>query len=146
MKEEHGWQELSKSWHSKDFVGTYSLPLFLSRYFIRFREIQEQKAAQKQKKHSIHNSYSAQRSMLELPSPGEMHRIAGELSGPILDAFSGLAHNVPEEHRLSFQLHLEGLLPQEISQLSGFPLSDVKRSITEAKRFIREHSMLKVGS
>lgn len=104
-----------------------SLPFALSRSYARFR-------AERQPRDNT-ASRSGTRSLLELPPP-----IAGAgapITEGLLDAFSSMALTVPEDCRLSYQLHLEGLLAEEIATLFNEDVGDVAKQIEKAKTWIK---------
>lgn len=122
MRESKEWTELETEWKSLE-EGPWSLPLALSRAYVRFRETQTRPAKGR--------SESGARTLLELPSPH--HGQAGVLSDAIMDAFSSLAQQLPYELKAVYLLYLEGLLPSEISALAQISPSEVERRIRESK-------------
>lgn len=112
---------MEDSW--KKSKGSWSLPLALSRAYVRYREgLLSDK--------NVTRSHSGTRAFLELPPPAHM---AGPLSGVILDAFGSLAQTLPENLKLPYQLHLEGLLNKEIAALLLQNESEIQEAIHQAK-------------
>jgi len=125
MKESGEWTQIEKSW--KEWEGPWSLPLSLSRSFVRFRARNDDHKRQTR-------SESSARGYLDLPAP--MQASVNSLTEEVWDAFSSMAHSLPEGIRLSYQLHLEGLLIDEIANLTGHPVDTVTQHVAEAKAFL----------
>jgi hypothetical protein len=126
MRESKEWTRLSERWKASG-DGPWSLPLALARSFVRYREtLPEEKTSAGQ---------SGLRSLAELPSP--LHETADLTSGAVIDAFASLAHQLPAGIRLSYQLHLEGLLDDEIAALLQLEPSVVSEHVTDAKALLR---------
>lgn len=65
-----------------------------------------------------------------------MDSLIGEVSGSLSQAFDGLLHQLPQKNRLVYQLYLEGLKPEEISEVLLIPLSVIFESIEECKSLL----------
>jgi len=73
--------------------------------------------------------------MLELPDPNpeHIHSQMHWITSPIMDAFASLTARLPMHLRLSYQLHLEGLLDGEISAILKLDPKEVSEHIRQAK-------------
>ena len=58
------------------------------------------------------------------------------LAGKVLDAFSSVTFSLPEELQLTYQLHLEGLLPSEIARITETKISEIELLIGQAKELL----------
>jgi len=120
LAESGEWDELRASWN-KDARGPWSLPLFLLRACDRFRS---------EKHPEMHRSFELGGHVKSGPDT------SSALAGIMHDAFVAITHRLPENCKLSYQLHLEGLLNPEIAQLLGLHLGQVEEHIAEAKHFL----------
>jgi hypothetical protein len=139
MRQKNAWSPIvERAANSK--LG-FSLSTSLSRNFLRFQD----ETGLKKRDLTVSDrepSYSAKRSMLELPNPQTL----SQMGGAIMDAFSSLTAQLPDDLRLPYQLHLEGLLDEEISCLVGLEIPETKRRILNAKTFLKEPSTWKRAS
>ncbi|MEO5667831.1 MAG: hypothetical protein ABIR96_07230 [Bdellovibrionota bacterium] len=114
-----------------------SLQVCLSRCFVRFRSESGLKAASEREP-----SYSARRSLMELPDPQTL----AQIGGAVLDAFASLTAQLPEALRLPYQLHLEGLVDDEIAALLDVEIHVLSERIRDAKSYIKEPAPWKRAS
>jgi len=121
---------LSKTPHS-------SLRVSLSRAFVRYQAASGLKTLGEREP-----SYSAKRSVLELP---ESHYLS-QIGGAVLDAFSSLTSQLPEELRLPYQLHLEGLIDSEVATLLQIEPAELSLRIKQAKSYLKEPTSWKRAS
>lgn len=101
------WKKLQAQWAS-DTEGPWSLPYFLMRAYSRFV--------------SPTNKTSVEALSFEK-----------ELTQEILKEFDHMVSDVPEEARLVYLLHLEGLVDEEIAQLLGHTQEKVRGLIRATK-------------
>lgn len=130
------WMEKSDQWKEcwqscQDWEGPWPLKYLLSRYFIRFLPTQ-----QKRKESGRHPS--GERAWLEMSS---INHISSELSEGMLKAFSSLTQNLPPLERLIYELHLEGMLNNEIAWLLQLEESNVIENISNAKGMIQNFAL-----
>jgi hypothetical protein len=127
-----GWMNQKNEWPAIEArlsaKAPSSLLVCLSRSFVRF---QAQTGIKKQLEREP--SYSAKRTLLELPHSQTLSQIGGA----VLDAFTSLTAQLPDDLRLPYQLHLEGLINPEISALLGIDESDVSTRINDAKNYLK---------
>lgn len=117
------WEFLRAAWRA-DKTGPWSLPLFLTRAYDRFREAR----------------YPDSLRGRDIPGgTGRGPDTAAELSSAIHDAFVAITQRLPERCQLSYQLHLEGLLNTEIAALLNLQLGEVEEHIAEAKHCLDEN-------
>jgi DNA-directed RNA polymerase specialized sigma24 family protein len=135
MNQKNEWPAIEARLGAK--TASASLLVCLSRSFVRF---QAQSGIKKQLEHEP--SYSAKRTLLELPQP----QMLSQIGGAVLDAFSSLTAQLPEDLRLPYQLHLEGLINEEISALLGIEESDLTVRIRNAKNYLKEPATWKKAS
>ncbi len=121
MRRSNEWAQINDSWANSS--GPWSLPLALSRAYFRYRESQVSDK-------NVTRSHSGTRAYLELPPPAHSQ---DPLSGAILDAFGSLTQSLPEQVRLPYQLHLEGLLDGEIAGVLSRNQKEVSDAIKVAK-------------
>ena len=124
MKSSGEWLHIEKTWGASQ-NGPWSLPLSLSRSYVRFRETSLSDK-------NMTRSESSARAFLELPAPSELGH---HLTDTIMNAFGSLTQQLPAHLRLSYQLHLEGLLENEIASITAQPIKEVHQHILEAKGF-----------
>ena len=74
---------------------------------------------------------SAQRSLLEIDASLE-----NAITSPFLEAFSFVTFSLPEPLQLVYQLHLEGLLNNEIAILLNKDIKMVENLVLEAKEHL----------
>jgi hypothetical protein len=125
MRTQGEWEKCEKSW-SKKSKGPWSLPFQIFRSYYRFRRAEYPKGVKGEV------SYSGQRSLLDL----EGASLENVLTGPFLEAFSFITFSLPEPLQLPYQLHLEGLLPNEISKLLGIQPKKIDEAIDTAKEIL----------
>ena len=122
----HGeWQKCENLW-SKRGKGPWSLPFQVFRSYYRFRRSEYPKGVKGEV------SYSGQRSLLDI----EGASLENALTGPFLEAFSFITFSLPEPLQLPYQLHLEGLLPNEISKILGIQSKKIDEAIHAAKEIL----------
>lgn len=122
----HGeWEKCETSW-SKKSKGPWSLPFQIFRSYYRFRRAEYPKGIKGEV------SYSGQKSLLDM----EGSPLENALTGPFLEAFSFITFSLPEPLQLPYQLHLEGLLPHEISKLLGIQANKIDQAIHAAKEIL----------
>lgn len=114
-----------------------SLRVSLSRAFVRYQAASGLKTLSEREP-----SFSAKRSMLELP---ESHYLS-QISGAAMDAFTSLTSQLPEELRLPYQLHLEGLVDSEIAALLQIESEEINLRIQQAKSYLKEPTSWKRAS
>lgn len=131
MSKNSSWQRLLDASSQKPF----SLDVFLSREWLRFAP-----SLPKRSSESSEPSYSAKRTLLELPLP------ATQMSAQVLDAFSSLTQKLPDELRLVYQLHLEGLLTNEIALVCSLNEELVQNRIILAKKWIQNPDKWRLAS
>lgn len=124
MRTNGEWSQCETNWRKKG-KGPWSMPYQIFRSYYRFRRAQFPKGV----KNEV--SYSGQRSLLELEGSLE-HMLAGK----VLEAFSSVTFSLPENLQLPYQLHLEGLLPDEMSRILEVPVKQVEAWINEAKTIL----------
>lgn len=124
MQRESGWHRLEKRWSKSQ--GPWSLPLALSRAYLRFR-LEKGWVTDEP-------SLAGARNALDL----SIASVLPNLTENILEAFSKAHEGLPEPIRIPYHLYLEGLLPKEISALMGVTEAKVQKAITEAKRHMTE--------
>jgi hypothetical protein len=124
------WMEKEGLWEQAHSVQKTPphLMIFLSRKLFAFKKIHMPKNTSA----SSEPSYSARRTLLELPLP------SAHIEAHLLDAFSALTQKLPQELRLSYQLHLEGLLNHEISHLLMLPENTVQQNIEKSKTLLTD--------
>lgn len=127
MNQKNEWPAIEARLGAK--TASVSLLVCLSRSFVRY---QAQSGIKKQLEREP--SYSSKRTVLELPQPQMLSHIGGAL----LEAFSSLTAQLPDDLRLPYQLHLEGLINEEISALLGIDESDLSTRIRNAKNYLKE--------
>jgi hypothetical protein len=121
MHDSLAWLDIQSEWkHSKE--GPWSLPLFLSRAYLRFKKTRAAHVAQR------HSNAAPQGTLDE--------SFVKELSGPILKTFFELTRDLPEQEQLSYILHLEGLIDVEIALLLNRDLAAVQADIVRAKEAV----------
>jgi DNA-directed RNA polymerase specialized sigma24 family protein len=116
MKHSARWPKLAERWKA-DVEGPWSLPYALSREFTRYTAALKEGPGQGQTK--------KKRPPLE------------SVTNAFLDVFASLTHHLPEPQRLSYQLHLEGLLNHEIAFLLRRSEASVNEAIANAKEQLR---------
>lgn len=126
MRTRGEWERIEEKWKKKS-KGPWSLPFQVFRSYYRFRRAEFPKGVQGEV------SYSGQRSLLEFDAPLEK-----ALTGPFLEAFSFVTFSLPEPLQLPYQLHLEGLLNEEISILLSKPSDQIENMIIEAKEHLSD--------
>ncbi|MBS1982992.1 MAG: hypothetical protein JST16_02370 [Bdellovibrionales bacterium] len=124
MKSSGEWTHIEKLWRALDH-GPWSLPLALSRAYFRFRE-------ERHGEKEFTRSESSARFLAELPAPQGV----GVLTDSVMEAFSSLSQQLPENIRLSYQLHLEGLLDHEIAVLIAKKPAEIAEHVREAKAWL----------
>ncbi len=127
MNQKNEWPAIEARLGAK--TASVSLLVCLSRSFVRY---QAQSGTKKQLEREP--SYSSKRTVLELPQP----QILSHIGGAILEAFGSLTAQLPDDLRLPYQLHLEGLINEEISALLGIDESDLSTRIRNAKNYLKE--------
>jgi DNA-directed RNA polymerase specialized sigma24 family protein len=135
MIQKNEWSAIEARLSAKS--ASASLIVCLSRSFVRF---QAQSGIKKQLEREP--SYSAKRTVLELPQPQTLSQIGGA----VLDAFTSLTAQLPDDLRLPYQLHLEGLINEEISALLGIDESALTLRIQNAKNYLKEPATWKRAS
>jgi hypothetical protein len=115
------WEKHQSAW-SKQKGGPWSLPYCIFRSYYRFRRSEFPKGIRGEV------SYSGQKSLLE--NTASLEKI---ITAPLLDAFSFVTFSLPEPLQLPYQLHLEGLITEEISSLLNRPVKEINSAISEAK-------------
>ncbi|NCN40413.1 hypothetical protein GW916_04115 [bacterium] len=131
MEEQDSWSTI---WHQcEKNPENFDLFLSLSRYFLRFNET-------KPKRERHEPSYSSKRSLLELPLP------VNHIKDGIMYAMSSATNSLPENCRLSYQLHLEGLLNHEIAFLLQESESSIEDHIEQAKQNLKTPDAWRVAS
>jgi len=122
----HGeWEKCELAWSKKN-KGPWSLPFQIFRSYYRFRRSEYPKGIKGEV------SYSGQKSLLDIESAS----LENILTGPFLEAFSFITFSLPEPLQLPYQLHLEGLLPHEISKLLGIQTNKIDQAIHAAKEIL----------
>ncbi len=124
MRTRGEWDRCEEKWNKKG-KGPWSLPFQVFRSYYRFRRAEFPKGIRGEV------SYSGQRSLLDMEAP-----LDKALTGQFLEAFSFVTFSLPEPLQLPYQLHLEGLLNDEISLLLGTPSSRIAELISEAKEHL----------
>ncbi len=124
MRTRGEWERIHQKW-SKKSKGPWSLPFQIFRSYYRFRRAEFPTGVQGEV------SYSGQRSLLDMEAP-----LDKALTGPFLEAFSFVTFSLPEPMQLPYQLHLEGLLNDEISILLSKPKAEVEGLISDAKEHL----------
>ena len=136
MKSSSEWTVLQQNW-SEEEMGPWSLPLTLTRSYMRFHSKSWNAFAPKKSRPSP--------SPLQLYGTGYTHPgyefgsegLDQALSAPILEAFNVMVEEIPiGPVRLVYQLHLDGLINEEISELMGLQLDIVEAHLAEAKSHI----------
>ncbi len=125
MKASGDWQAVGDAW-SADDEGPWSLPFVLLRSYLRYRQ---------QLFPSVNERHA--NGVID-----DIHLIAS----PIMDAFVHLSHRLPDPYRLSYQLHLEGLLNEEIESLLKLPTGTSQKHIDEAKELLFTDDMRKASN
>lgn len=136
----HSWMNQTQSWvkiqkELEQNGKPSSLKVLLSRCFARFRESTGLKTSAEKEP-----SYSARRTLLELPQPQIL------VSGEILDAFASLTSQLPKELRLPYQMHLEGLVDEEISALLDIDPKELQTTLKSAKTYMKDPGSWKNAS
>lgn len=121
MRTRGEWDRCEESW-SKKGKGPWSLPFQVFRSYYRFRRSEFPKGVNGEV------SYSGQRSLLDVDAP-----LDKAITGQFLEAFSFVTFSLPEPLQLPYQLHLEGLLSEEISRLLAKPVDEIDDLIGQAK-------------
>jgi hypothetical protein len=121
LRESGEWSALHASW-KKDTHGPWSLPYFLARACHRFR--------------CERAPSSIARGELAFSHSGP--DTAAAIASVMHDAFVSMTHRLPERCKLSYQLHLEGLINPEIASLLSLELGEVEEHLREAKHFLDE--------
>lgn len=124
MERESEWSRLEKHWSQSE--GPWSLPLAMSRAYLRFR-LEKGWVTDEP-------SLAGARNALDLSMAG----VLPNLTENILEAFSKAHEGLPEPIRIPYQLYLEGLLPKEISALMGVAEAKVQKAINAAKKHMTE--------
>lgn len=124
MKNQGEWTQLLRRW-TENLAGPWSLPFYCARAYLRFEAAIHPQWRQEK-------SVSGQRQLLELPEPHSLDNTKW-ITSPILDAFSSLTSRLPQDLRLSYQLHLEGLLNGEIAVILRRPEAEIAEHIQAAK-------------
>lgn len=135
MSQNQGMQRLQ----TNSTQAPFSLDIFLSREWLRFADETLKKAPQNKEP-----SYSAKRTLLELPLPA--NQLSHQVSGQVMDTFASLTQHLPEECRLVYQLHLEGLLSHEVALVCEIPESKVLEKIAAAKKWIQNPDEWRIAS
>lgn len=125
MRTHDEWEKCESLWSQKG-KGPWSLPFQVFRSYYRFRRAEYAQGVKGEV------SFSGQRSLLDL----EKSSLENVLTGPFLEAFSFITFSLPEPLQLPYQLHLEGLLPHEISKLLGIQAKKVDEAIHAAKEIL----------
>jgi hypothetical protein len=125
MRVHKEWDKCENLWSQKG-KGPWSLPYQVFRSYYRFRRSEYPKGVKGEV------SYSGQRSLLDI----EGASLENALTGPFLEAFSFITFSLPEPLQLPYQLHLEGLLPNEISKILGIQSKKIDEAINAAKEIL----------
>lgn len=125
MRTHNEWEKCEQLW-SKKGKGPWSLPFQVFRSYYRFRRSKYPQGVKGEV------SFSGQRSLLDI----EKGSLENALTGPLLEAFSFITFSLPEPLQLPYQLHLEGLLPHEISKLLGIQSKKIDEAIHAAKEIL----------
>lgn len=126
MKSSQSWQTLHQDWKGSA-SGPWSLPFALNRHYLRFLFDLHPESRNRER------SLTGERLLLDasdLENPGINTRL---ISNPILDAFASLTQRLEPELRLVYQLHLEGLLNDEIAAVLQLTEINVEKIISQAK-------------
>ncbi|MEZ4813663.1 MAG: hypothetical protein R3A80_00450 [Bdellovibrionota bacterium] len=124
MRTRGEWDRIHQKW-SKKSRGPWSLPFQIFRSYYRFRRSEFPRGVQGEV------SYSGQKSLLSMEAT-----LDKALAGPLLEAFSFVTFSLPEPLQLPYQLHLEGLLNNEISILLGKSSDEIDVLILDAKHHL----------
>jgi hypothetical protein len=123
MRTRGEWDRVEAKWSKKN--KNWSLPFQIFRSYYRFRRSEFPRGINGEV------SYSGQRSLLDTNAPLER-----AITGQFLEAFSFVTFSLPEPLQLAYQLHLEGLLSNEISMLLCKSQKEVDQLIAEAKNHL----------
>lgn len=126
MQSSRSWDRLRKDW-SESKEGPWSLPFALGRHYLRFLHELHPETRNRER------SLTGERLLLDttdLENPRVNTRL---ISNPILDAFASLTQRLEPELRLVYQLHLEGLLNDEIAAVLQLTELNVEKIISQAK-------------
>lgn len=128
IKDQGLWQQLHDFWNLQT-SGPWSLPLFLATGYHEFVETQYPDLGVKE------SSLSYKRAIVEFStrSPSLSSRVVGDMAEQIVESFAAWTNTLPEELRLCYQMHLEGLLEHEIAPILGISPSEVASKIKSAK-------------
>jgi hypothetical protein len=128
LKDQDLWQELSTCW-SAQTQGPWSIPLFLATGYSEFMASQYPDIGGKE------SSLSYKRAIVEYSTrtQGPSNRVVGAMAEQIVESFAAWTNTLPDELRMVYQLHLEGLLENEIGGILGINPNEVYRRIEAAK-------------
>jgi hypothetical protein len=129
------WMESTQRWEdwrvaAKEFSGTWPVRFFLARDYLRFKKERKETHLSESKNYRL-----AQRNAGNL---SRLNELGENLSEQMLEAFSGLTQKLPKAIRLFYELHLDGLLNNEIAWLMDVEETAVAQGIAEAKEFLSD--------
>jgi len=124
MLKNNEWPALAASVRSSSAPA--SLRVRLSRCFVRFR------------------SETGAKTRVEVEDSDS--RILSQIGSAVLETFTVLSSKLPDPLRLPYQLHLEGLVDEEISALIGIDTFEVSQLINQAKKHLKEAPTWKQAS
>ncbi len=102
---------------------------FLARYFVRFQKDLPLKGEFSKNQ----PSYSSKRSLLDMSQASDLSRQVAEST---MSAFASMTQQLPQKNRLPYDLHLEGLLNNEIAWIINQDAKVVEALIKEAKEYL----------
>ena len=129
VQEKGMWQELLSYW-SQETNAIRSLPLFFSGVYKFFIEEMYPDLSCKD------TSLSLREAIGDFSSGAEMStntKIVGDMAENLLASFGDWTQDLPDQIRLAYQLHLEGLLNTEIAEVLGENESEIQTKIKDAK-------------
>lgn len=129
METSKNWPPILELWR-RDKKGPWSLPFLLARHYLRFLAVAYPELRAQEK------SMSGKRQFWDLPDTESMHFDSKWITDPVLDAFSSLTNRLPPDIQLVYQLHLEGLLEEEISHVLRMPVDQIPQLIQQAKQLL----------
>lgn len=122
------WIALNDCW-SKQAEGPWSIPLFLAASYSEFLTSQYPDLSSKE------SSISFRKAIVEYSSssPVPSNRVMGNIAEQLVESFTAWTNTLPSDLRLTYQLHLEGLLNHEISGLLSIHENEVEKRILKSK-------------
>jgi hypothetical protein len=128
LKDVELWQQLSDHW-STQTRGPWSMPLFLATGYQEFLVTQYPDLGVKE------SSLSYRRAIVEYSTKSNIpsNRVVGALAEQLVESFTAWTNTLNDTLRTCYQLHLEGMLENEIGAILELDPEEVHRRIQAAK-------------